>query len=137
MQDRLRAIADEVLRVISNHKPDEVAMEGLGYNSHSLGLTAQVHGAVLYNFANNGARRPYFVAPATLKKFATGSGKGEKGLIQMSILDRWGEKLSDNNQADAYVVARIAGALHGGITTKLKYEIECLKVIRKSYGAAA
>jgi len=51
------------------------------------------------------------VAPSQLKKFITGSGKAEKEKIMMCVLESWGLKTADNNQADAIVLAKIAMAM--------------------------
>ena len=44
----------------------------------------------------------------TLKKVATGKGSGEKAMVILGIYKRWTFEASDNNIADAYVLARIS-----------------------------
>lgn len=51
------------------------------------------------------------VAASQLKKFALGTGKGEKDQIMMQVLKRWDIETADNNQADAVVLAKIAEAI--------------------------
>lgn len=53
------------------------------------------------------------VTPSQLKKFALGSGKGEKSLIMKEVLKRFGVDTGDDNQADAVVLAHIGAALAG------------------------
>lgn len=48
------------------------------------------------------------VAPKSVKKFACGNGNGQKSLILKSVYKNWGVEPDDDNQADAYVLARIA-----------------------------
>ena len=48
------------------------------------------------------------IAPGTLKKFVTGTGKGKKELILLKTYKKWGEEFSNNNLADAYGLARMA-----------------------------
>lgn len=48
------------------------------------------------------------VAPLTLKKFVTGKGKGDKSVMMAEIHKRWGEAFLDDNEADAYALARAA-----------------------------
>lgn len=46
------------------------------------------------------------VAVPTLKKFVTNAGHAEKNQMMMEILDRWGYKATDDNNADAYALMR-------------------------------
>jgi len=48
------------------------------------------------------------IAPGTLKKFVTGSGKGKKELILLKTFKKWGVEFENNNLADAYGLARMA-----------------------------
>ena len=48
------------------------------------------------------------IAPGTLKKFVTGTGKGKKELILLKTYKKWGVEFNNNNLADAYGLARMA-----------------------------
>jgi crossover junction endodeoxyribonuclease RuvC len=48
------------------------------------------------------------VPPSTLKKWISGKGNAEKSTMMMEVLDRWGYKSTDDNDADAYALARLA-----------------------------
>jgi len=48
------------------------------------------------------------IAPGTLKKFVTGTGKGKKELILLKTFKKWGVEFDNNNLADAYGLARMA-----------------------------
>jgi crossover junction endodeoxyribonuclease RuvC len=48
------------------------------------------------------------IAPGTLKKFVTGTGKGKKELILLKTYKKWGVEFDNNNIADAYGLARMA-----------------------------
>lgn len=48
------------------------------------------------------------IAPGTLKKFVTGTGKGKKELILLKTYKKWGIEFDNNNLADAYGLARMA-----------------------------
>lgn len=50
------------------------------------------------------------VSPSQLKQFATGKGNANKEIVLQQVYKRWGVELSDNNQADAYVLAQIGRA---------------------------
>lgn len=61
---------------------------------------------------------PYVVVPPTqVKKFATGSGQATKKQVQAAIKARWGLGITQEDQADAFVLSRIAYAVATGITS--------------------
>jgi crossover junction endodeoxyribonuclease RuvC len=74
-------------------------------------------------------REPILVSPGTIKKMATGKGSGDKNLILLNVYKRWGVDISNDNIADAYVLARIGEALDR--TDLLKYEKEVVAAVRK------
>lgn len=53
------------------------------------------------------------VSPLSLKKFVTGSRNAEKQHMLMQVYKRWGIEAADDNQADAYSLARIGICLRG------------------------
>lgn len=48
------------------------------------------------------------VAPLQLKKYVSGKGVGGKSLILLDVFKNFKEEFRDDNEADAYVLARIA-----------------------------
>lgn len=54
-------------------------------------------------------RTPLLIPPTTLKKYATGKGTAKKQEMLLQIYKRWGVEFSDDNAADAYALARLAG----------------------------
>lgn len=132
---RLKAIATGLVDAIRGHSAEEVAIEapftGSGPMMHVALHLAELHGAVKVALLDAGIKPPYYVAPTTLKKFATGSGKGEKSAVQLNVYKKWGQDFGSNDEADAYVLARIAGAIQGAFKTT-GYEAECVKTIKKS-----
>lgn len=48
------------------------------------------------------------VPPTVLKKFVTGKGTAMKDDIMLHVYKKWGWTAPDNNQADAYGLARMA-----------------------------
>lgn len=102
-----------------------VAMEGYAYGSqmsHMLGeLGAIVKLTCFEVLSSFHGCYPYIVAPATLKKFATGKGTGiPKSAVMMHVYKKWGVEFTDDNAADSYVLARIASGLYD---TEYEHEI--------------
>lgn len=62
------------------------------------------------------------VPPATLKKFVTGKGNAPKEIIIREVHRRWAYEAVDNNDSDAYSLARLGWAheavVHGYEATK-------------------
>lgn len=56
-----------------------------------------------------------FIPPATLKKFATGKGTGDKRDMSVEAFKRFGVEGKDDNQIDAFWL-RFAGQIHYGDT---------------------
>ena len=134
-RQRLTKIGDTVVCLIKPFDPLIIVKEGPAHNARfGVHLAGQVHGAVDYAMEKAGMPVPLAAAPPTLKKFATGRGQGEKGDIKLWIFDKWHEKFSDNNQSDAYVLARIAGVMAGFFPMTSRHEGECLKTIFLSNG---
>jgi crossover junction endodeoxyribonuclease RuvC len=48
------------------------------------------------------------IAPGTLKKFVTGSGRAKKDLMLLKVYKKWGVEFEDHNLSDAYGLARMA-----------------------------
>lgn len=67
---------------------------------------------------------PFFIiSPSQLKKFASGKGNCDKSIVVREVYKRWGVDATDDNQADAAVLAHIAHALvFGGELTKFQHE---------------
>ncbi len=67
---------------------------------------------------------PYIVAPSTLKKFTIGNGAAKKNEMLLGVYKKWGIEFTDDNEADAYALARWGWAFKYG--TEIKYEHETL-----------
>jgi crossover junction endodeoxyribonuclease RuvC len=91
-----------------------VCIEGYAFarpnQAHQLGELGGVLRLQLYYRDN-----PWLeIAPAALKKFATGKGNADKEQIMLQVYKRWGFEAESNNVADAYVLAKIAYHLASG-----------------------
>jgi len=50
-----------------------------------------------------------------VKKFATGKGTAKKEDMAVAIYKRWNKEFGTNDEADAYVLAKIGEAYHPGL----------------------
>jgi Holliday junction resolvasome RuvABC endonuclease subunit len=77
---------------------------------------------------------PYvLVAPTTLKKFVTGSGKADKSQMMLAVYKHWAITPANDNEADAIGLLQIGLALASPDSPSIpKYQQECLAVIRKN-----
>jgi Holliday junction resolvasome RuvABC endonuclease subunit len=95
----------------------DIAMEGTVLASHSALVLGELSATVkleLFSAFNGMAqhlRTPLLIPPMTLKKYATGKGTSKKQEMLMQIYKRWGVEFNDDNAADAYALARLAGKL--------------------------
>lgn len=137
MEDRKRLvmIGDTVVSLLQPIAPKIIYKEGPAHNARfGVHLAGRVHGAVDYAMEKAGLPIPLEAAPATVKKFATGRGIGDKSDIKMWVLSTYGVKFSDDNQADAYVMCRMAGIHAGFFKMQSKHEGECLKTVLGAAG---
>ena len=70
------------------------------------------------------------VSPPSLKKFVTGKGVAQKDEMMLDTYKRWGVSLTNNNECDAYGLARIGLAILGGddiIESKQKEVVDLVK----------
>jgi len=133
---RLMKIVDEVNSKINETVPDNVSalvvIEGLAFRAQSTALM-QIAGlnyltrALMVNL-----EYPFLiVAPTTLKKFITGSGKGEKDLMMMKVYKDYGFEALDNNESDAFSLSVLGLAFLDkplkDLTEKQKDVIKLLK----------
>lgn len=104
---RLQILADKVEelvvpRIPAPYLPAElVVIEGYVTRSPAASVLGLVHGAVRTRLLDLGV--PYLlVPPATLKKYATGKGTGDKTAMAIAALKRAGREFGDDNQCDAW-----------------------------------
>lgn len=94
----------------------DVAMEDTvraSYASTVLGELAAVVKLTCHSTLYGQARYPLKVPPSTLKKYATGRGNAKKVEVVLAVYKHWGKEIRDDNEADAYALARIAQGYGG------------------------
>lgn len=106
-------LADRVLEWMGDKRwPRLILLEGYSYGSKgSSVLSLAEFGAVLrlklMSSALSHGSVVVEVPPSVLKKFATGKGNANKTLVVSSLSKRYGLNFQDDNQADAYGLARL------------------------------
>lgn len=132
------------LMVIQECPVIHIAMEGYsfgskmgqGSHSHSLGEAGGTIKLVLFDVLQGIVVYPSVPVPTQVKKFASGSGTIPKDQVSKHVYKKWGVDARDNNQADAYVLARIALALATG-TAEFQYERDVVTSMRNSKGGTS
>jgi Holliday junction resolvasome RuvABC endonuclease subunit len=105
-------------RVIDERGPIELAaIEGPSYGPRRSSMAdemATVHQIARLELWRAGV--PYVEAPPkTLKRWISGTGTAEKNLMLREVFKRWGYNAQDDNDADAYALARLAQQWHRGV----------------------
>ena len=103
--ERLRAVRDAIEHRVRDADADLVVLEGYAFGrpnqAHQLG---ELHGVVRVMLDTTGV--PWCVIPpASLKKYATGKGNADKGLMLTEAVRRLGYAGSSNDEADALWLA--------------------------------
>lgn len=133
---RLREI-DEFLEnrfrnIKAQSQVQHVCLEGYAFTSAMATTAGEVGGLVrlkLLKHFKEPVGFPTIPVPSQLKKFITGSGKGDKNVILKAVYKRWGLDVSDDNMADAFGLAKMALAISTG-DTDYGYEADVLAKLR-------
>ena len=131
--ERLAWIRDRVAEVVreaqeASRLPVVAVIEGYAFGAaHKAHDIGELGGVVRTMLFEDGV--PFaLVPPPTLKKFATGAGNAPKDNVLMQVLKRWGVEMADNNQGDAYALARFGELLCGDEDwTPTKAQLECVR----------
>lgn len=105
---RLAVIREAVIEWA--HQVDIVVLEGYGFHSQKAVALGELGGVI--RLALHDRRIPFVdVAPAALKRFATGKGNATKDATLAAAIRRFGFEGDDNNAADAWLL-RAMGVRH-------------------------
>ena len=133
---RLDWIVRQLEQTVGQYPSDVVIIEDMAFAAHDrnherAGLAWMIR-HMLWQL-----KIPYIlVAPTTLKKFVTGSGKGDKSKMQLEVYKHWHIDCKNDNEADAVGLLYMARALFGLDTNLTKPQLECLAVVRKNNSEA-
>lgn len=108
LPERLKAIHAELGAVLSEHKPQTCAMEEMFFTTiaNTVRATLQARGVALLAVAQTG-RAVHEYNPRTVKSALTGSGRAQKGQMQLMVQKalKLAEPLRPNDVADAAAIA--------------------------------
>lgn len=107
---RIVAIAEEIMEKIDEFCPEEepklVVIENLAFMAKGTSLVQLAGLSFLVRILLAEFKWPFcMVAPTSLKKFITGSGKAEKDMMSMMVYKKYGFESLDNNVCDSYSLA--------------------------------
>lgn len=129
---RVNGIVSEIMSVVDHYCPEIVIIENLAFLAKGTSLTQLAGLSYLVRSALYSRKIPfYLIAPTTLKKFATGSGKGEKDHMLLESYKEFGVEVADNNEADAAFLALAGSMVIGQCEPKFKYQEEVISLIKK------
>jgi crossover junction endodeoxyribonuclease RuvC len=108
MERRLRSLYSELGKIISRHKPSEVAIEEpfIGHNVRSAFAIGKAQAIAILAAANKGLPI-YYYSPAKIKKQVTSYGQSDKQQVQEMVRVQLGlsELPQPSDAADALAVA--------------------------------
>lgn len=134
--NRIVKIAETAMEKIDEMLPDGpdlVIIEGLAFMAKGTSLVQLAGLNYIIRILLAEFRWPFMIVqPTTLKKFITGSGKGDKDMMQMSVYKNYGFEASDNNEADAYSLAVCGLAtLEKPLIKMCVPQVEVIKLLKK------
>lgn len=89
-----------------------VVIEGYAYSAFNQAHQMGELGGIIRRFLHLRNIPLIVVQPSTLKKWITGSGKGDKNLILLKAFRKWGIEFCSDHECDAYGLATIGKAMH-------------------------
>jgi crossover junction endodeoxyribonuclease RuvC len=108
MEKRLRSLYSELSKIISRHKPSEVAIEEpfIGHNVRSAFAIGKAQAIAILAAANKGLPI-YYYSPAKIKKQITSYGQSDKQQVQEMVKAQLGlsQLPQPSDAADALAVA--------------------------------
>lgn len=127
--DRWRMILETVGSWVRH--AEAVVMEGYSYGSpQRMRECMEIGGIIKFHLMEELHRIPIIIQPMTLKKFVTGSGKGDKNLMLMHTFKRYGLEFSNDNECDAFGLAKIGQALELGTEGLPQFQVDIIEALK-------
>jgi crossover junction endodeoxyribonuclease RuvC len=103
---RFKTLASQICDFLAQHRATHLYLENYAFGAKFIvTLLAEFGGILRSNLLDVG--EVFEVAPATLKKFATGSGNSEKDMVAACLVQRYGVMLESTDAFDAYSAWRL------------------------------
>lgn len=132
---RFQDITQRLSNKVQFQEDDFVLIENYAYGaSGQITRIAELTGLIknlVYNTVNH--KRIFVCSPPSLKKFVVGKGNCAKNLIMKTAYQRWGFNSNNDNEVDAYALARLCQCFVLGSETNQK-EKEVCRSIAKTNG---
>lgn len=110
---RVDKMVDAIMEEILDAQPECVCLEGYSFMSKTPSSDRVEFGGVLRWHLWKAGIRFYEVTPTSLKKWATGTGSGDKTKTISALARRYGLDFATNDEFDAYALARIGMQICG------------------------
>lgn len=108
---RYEGLVSQIDDILQESAPVLIFIEGYSYGSKTSGMTqamiTEVGSLIRWHLVDQ-TPHIYEVAPSTLKKFATGKGNSKKEQVIGYVQKHWGQLFDTSDQADAFVLYRMA-----------------------------
>jgi crossover junction endodeoxyribonuclease RuvC len=126
--ERLALIKKEIMLFIMRYELDVVVLEGYSMGSRfGKAFSIGELGGIIKLMLFNKEIKTILVPPTTLKKFVTGKGNAPKDMMMMKALSKYNIEFTNNNECDAYCLAKLGEAYLNG--TRIKYEKEAIQKV--------
>ncbi len=126
---RCQSLFSGVMRSAEKFKPEVVCIEAYALGANMPGVADRVELGALLRFSLIAAGFKLIeVAPTTLKKWATGAGKGGKTPVIAALTKRYGIEFASDDEYDAYALARMGLQIEQLEQPEHKYQQEAVNV---------
>lgn len=142
--ERLIFIEERLKHIIKQFSPTLVLIEGYAFSAKGLSYQIGELGGVIRMMLHKHEVRWIEIPPAQVKKFATGKGNAQKDFVMLNVYKKWGAEFSSNDEADAFVLAKIGQALidYECVPQDIlqrwqreyaQYQVEVLEAVKKKF----
>ena len=128
---RYDGIIEKAEKVLRKNYPELLLIEGYSFNSKGRStVTLGEFGGVVRKALMGYADMTVEVPPAVLKKFLTGKGTANKVLMVSTATKRYDEQFDTDNQADAFVLAKLGLSVLGCEKVSTKFQRDAVEKVR-------
>ena len=116
--ERYHRLVAHVQSVVRQAEPAIVCLEGYsfaskGAMSHDRVEYGSLLRDMLLTLSDKHCMSVFEVTPSTLKLFASGKGSADKVIVAAALVRRYGVEYGNDNEYDAFALARFAACIHG------------------------